>query len=147
MNVCGETGRFLQLGEGLPLVLVASQLVRIQPYRPIFHRLAENFQVTVLELPGCGGASRLSRGWSCDQYARWLAQFIQQAQLHRPVLIAHSTSSAAAMLAAAQNPQLLSGLILTGSIGIPRAFLPILLGRALDAFIEWRLSLLRWFDI
>jgi pimeloyl-ACP methyl ester carboxylesterase len=146
-TICGHRGRFLQLGQGPSVLLVASQLVRIQPYRPLFLRLAERFHVTVLELPGCGGASKLGDGWNCEDYAHWLRQFLEQERLHRPVVIAHSTSSGAAIRLAARNPHLLSGLILTGSIGIPRSFLSILLGRALDAFIEWRLSLSRWFDI
>src|SRR5438045_2896933 len=143
----GHTGRYLQLGQGPPVLLVASQLVRIQPYRPLFLRLAEHFEITVLELPGSGGASKLRRGWSCRQYAQWLAQFLEQEEIRRPILIAHSTSCGAAIELAAENPHLLSGLILTGSIGIPRNILAIILGRLLDAFIEWRLSLTRWFDI
>ena len=147
ITLSGRSGRIVEMGEGPSIVLLASQLVRLQPYRPLFLHLAEHFHVTALELPGCGGASRLDRGWSCGQYAQWLAEFLQQRQFHRPLLIAHSTSCGAAMVLAARHPDLLAGLILAGSIGVPRAFLPILLGRALDAFIEWRLSLSRWYDL
>src|SRR5215212_716196 len=89
-SIGGDVGRFVQLGDGQPLVLVASQPIRIQPYYPLLLRLAEHFQVTLLELPGCGGASKL-RGWSCERYANWLIPFLEEEQIERPLLVAHST--------------------------------------------------------
>src|SRR4051812_20438729 len=89
IKIAGYTGRYMQLGHGQPLLLLASQLVRIQPYRPLFLRLAELFRVTVLELPGSGGASRLHHGWNCEDYAIWLEQFLEQ-EGQSPLLVAHS---------------------------------------------------------
>jgi len=145
-SIGGNVGRFIQRGDGSPLVLVASQLVRIQPYYPVLLRLADHFQVTLLELPGCGGGSKL-RGWSCEQYAIWLSRFLEEEQIERPLLVAHSTSCGAAIVLGAEGPNLISGMILTGSIGIPRPILAILLGRAIDGLLEWSLSLRRWIDI
>jgi pimeloyl-ACP methyl ester carboxylesterase len=147
VSISGYTGRFMQRGDGPAVLLIASQLVRINPYRPLFLRLSEHLRVTVLELPGCGGASTLRRGWSCEQYADWLEKFVEEEQIKQPLLIAHSTSCGAAMLVAAGKPDLVGGLILCGSIGIARPVLSVLLGRLLDGVIEWRLSLRRWFDV
>src|SRR3954463_13799980 len=106
IEIAGHTGRFLRLGHGDPLLLVASQLVRIQPYRPLFLRLAEHFSVTVLELPGSGGASKLRKGWNCQDYANWLEAFLER-EPAQPLLIAHSTSCGAAISLAAHHPHLL----------------------------------------
>jgi pimeloyl-ACP methyl ester carboxylesterase len=147
IQLLGHTGRFIDVGQGPPVVLVASQLVRIQSYGALVISLAPNFRVLVLEMPGCGGASKLKTPWGVEPYARWLAAFLEHQQLDRPLLIAHSTSGAAALILGALYPHLVSGLVLEGTIGIPRHILPILLGRALDGLIEISLSLRRWHDV
>jgi pimeloyl-ACP methyl ester carboxylesterase len=147
LTLSGNTGRFLEVGDGSPALVVASQLVRIQSYRALYTRLANHFRVTVLEMPGCGGASKLRKPWGVEPYTHWLAEFIQHQQLNRPLLIAHSTSGAAALMLSALSAHLVSALVLEGSIGIPRPILPILLGRALDGVIEISLSLRRWHDV
>src|SRR5688572_30655574 len=92
IELLGHTGRFIDVGQGPPVVLLASQLVRIQSYRALFTRLAPHFRVTVLEMPGCGGASTLPTPWGVEPYTRWLAAFLEHQQLDRPLLVAHSTS-------------------------------------------------------
>lgn len=118
-------------------------LVLDKSYEWLISVLATRFRVHVLQLPGSGHASRLPRAWSFDSYASWLTEFMPQLDAERPILVGHSNSGAAALLAAARRPDLFSRLILTDTVGLtPAPSLPrIIAGRAIDAALEWRLTL------
>ena len=68
---------------------------------------------------------------------------MEELGLDRPVLVGHSNSGAAALIAAAERPDLFSRLVLVDAVGFEPdpSLLRVLAGRALDAAIEWKLSL------
>src|SRR3954447_24248104 len=82
--VTGDAGR---AGRGT-IVLVASMLVRAKSYLTTMRGLApRGWRVIALEMPGCGQASRLRRAWRFEQYADWLAAFLDAAALDGPPIV------------------------------------------------------------
>ena len=80
--------------------------------------LSAHYRVTVPDFPGFGGSSPLTSAWSVGDYAAWTARFIGAANLTRPHIVAHSFGARVAIKLAADCPQLVSKLIITGGAGL-----------------------------
>ncbi len=80
--------------------------------------ISQFYKVTVPDFPGFGGSSPLDSAWSVGDYAEWTARFINAAKLSRPHIIAHSFGARVAIKLAAERPQLVSKLIITGGAGL-----------------------------
>ena len=113
----GLRARLHSAGEGPDLVLLPSMLVLDRSYQWLIPVLARRFRVHVIQLPGSGRASRLRRAWSFQRYGTWLTWFLEELGLDRPVLVGHSNSGAAALIAAAERPDLFSRLVLVDAAG------------------------------
>ncbi len=140
---------YLEAGEGPPLLLLASMLVRARTYGPLIERLAPHFRVLTVELSGSGRSSRLSRPWSLEEYAHWSDRFLDAVFVDRAVVIGHSNSGAVALLLGAQYPERVASLVLADAIGArrSRSLLRVLVARAVDAALEPRLSARGWPDV
>jgi pimeloyl-ACP methyl ester carboxylesterase len=148
ITVAGQRARIIEAGAGpAKLLLLASQLVLARSYRPTMQALAgRGFHVCAVEMPGCGGGAKLWRPWGKREYGRWVCALLDAMNPcsdGRPIVIGHSSSGAVAAVAAAACPHQFRALVLVDSIGALRVPLlpPVLLGRALDGLIEWKLSL------
>jgi pimeloyl-ACP methyl ester carboxylesterase len=65
-----------------------------------------------LDLPGFGATPAPEDGWSTSQYADWVRECI--ADLDHPILVGHSFGGRVAVHVAANEPNILGGLVLTG---------------------------------
>jgi pimeloyl-ACP methyl ester carboxylesterase len=127
-------------------VLLATTLVRSRPYAPVIRRLAERFHVYAVDMPGCGRGSRLSRTWGFEQYARWADRLLDRLGLEQVTLVGHSNSAGAALVVGAVCPGRVRRIVLADGVGADESpsYFRVLLGRALDAFLEPWLSLTGW---
>jgi pimeloyl-ACP methyl ester carboxylesterase len=146
LDVAGHRACVREAGSGPDVLLLPSMLVRIQSYGLLIELLARRFRVVAVEMPGCGRASRLERPWSFDDYARWLPAFLDRMGLERLPVIGHSNSGAVALLFAALHPKRVSHLVLADTVGadVSGSLWRVLVGRAVDALIEYSLSLRAW---
>jgi pimeloyl-ACP methyl ester carboxylesterase len=137
VEVDGYTAHCHVAGEGEDLVLLASPLVRARTYRPLLWRLARDFRVTVVELPGSGRASEVPRPWTVPEYAAWTAELLPRLAA-RPWLVGHSDSGAIALLVAAWCPARVRGLVLAGSVGArrKRSVPRVVTARLFDGLLE-----------
>src|SRR4051812_14953322 len=73
ITAAGMRARVIEAGDGpVGIVLLASQLVLAKSYRPTIDALLKrHLRVRVVEMPGCGGGSRLREPWTTREYARW----------------------------------------------------------------------------
>jgi pimeloyl-ACP methyl ester carboxylesterase len=100
------------------VLIVASMLVRAKSYLTTMRSLASRgWRVIVLEMPGCGQATKLRRAWSFERYGDWLAQFIVTMGLDRSVLVGHSNSGAVAIILGARHPEHLSRVVVVDTVG------------------------------
>jgi len=99
---------------------------------------SRGWRVIVVEMPGCGQAAKLSRAWSFEQYADWLAQFIATARLDCPILVGHSNSGAVAIIVGARHAEHVSRVVVVDTVGADesRSLLRVLVGRTIDAVLE-----------
>ena len=149
VSVEGLKAHYLEVGEGTPLLLVASQLVRARTYRPIIPLLSTHFRLLVVELPGCGRSERLGDRWSATRYADWLAAFMSKLAIDRAAVIGHSNSGAVALMLAASHPGRVERLVIVDSVGARKnhSVLIVCLARAADAVLELGLTLRGWPDV
>ena len=146
VEVNGYRGAVIETGEGPPLVLLATTLVRSRPYAPVIRRLAGRFRVYAVDMPGCGGSQRLAETWGFERYAAWAAGLLEQLGLERVTLVGHSNSAGAAMVLGALHPGRVARVVLADGVGADESpsYFRVLLGRWVDAMLELRLSLTGW---
>jgi pimeloyl-ACP methyl ester carboxylesterase len=143
IQIAGRRAFYREAGSGPPVVILASMLVLARSYLPTIASLSARYRVICLEPPGCGHASKLEQPWSFEEYADFLLSFIDALQLDRPHIIGHSNSGPVAILLAAEHPHRISSITLTDSIGADHTFslLRVMVGRAIDAILELKLTL------
>lgn len=142
--VNGVRGCYAVSGAGEPLVLLATTLVRARPYAPLVRRLAPRFRVHAIDLPGCGGAERLPRAWTFEQYADWTGGALAALGLEGVTLVGHSNSAGVALVAGATLPAgRVRRIVLADGVGADASpsYFRVILGRAVDALLEPGLSL------
>ena len=136
-------------GDAPILLIVPSMLVRGLAYAPTIARLAPQFRVVTVELPGTGRSAKLDRVQDLDWYARWLAAFCDALGLRTVIPIGHSNSGATVTLFARNYPDRVRALVLADSIGADRArSIPrVVFARGIDAALELRLTLGGWHHV
>ena len=135
-------------GDGFPLVLLPSMLVRAKTYHRLTDRLRKRFAVFVPEPPGSGAGAKLATPWSFQRYADWLIELLDALQLMRVTLVAHSNSGPPALLAAAAQPQRLSHLVVADVTGFaPASLWRLAAGRFLDGVLEAPFSMTALRDV
>ncbi len=73
----------------------------------------------LLDLPGFGDTPRPDDTWGSEEYADHCAGFLQQRALPPVIWVGHSFGGRVGMQMAVRHPQLLAGLVLVASAGIP----------------------------
>ncbi len=111
-----------QLGEGRPVLLLhgwgPSSVTLEKHLLPLGSRLKKNSAVTMLEFPGHGTSGLPEENYEVSDYALYTLSVMDQLGLEQPVIIAHSFGARVALWLAANEPNRVSALILTGAAGL-----------------------------
>jgi len=114
----GTPKRWLEQGEGLPVVLVHGLPTPPALWRHVAPRLSGT-RVLAFEMTGYGesipaGEGRdLSVGAQADRLNAWL----EHLRIERAVLVGHDLGGGVVQIAAVRRPELCAGLLLTNAIG------------------------------
>ncbi|MVQ28636.1 MULTISPECIES: alpha/beta fold hydrolase [Ramlibacter] len=115
LYVHGTRLHYRLVGEGPPVLLVHGNLVHGADFEAsgLLARLAERYQVLVIDRPGFGHSDR-PRGyaWTPARQARLLHQAAAALGVHRPVVVGHSLGAQVALAMALQEPADVAGLVL-----------------------------------
>ena len=78
-----------------------------------------------------------------------MAGFTDALSLERPTVVGHSNSGGAALVAAARYPAAVGRLVLADTVGgdVSPSLLRVLIGRAIDACLEPRLTVFGWHHV
>ena len=114
----GVTARYLCLGSGPPILVIASPLVGARRYLPMMQALAPSFTVVCVELPGSGGSGKLEEAWTVAQYAEWTIELCRRMPLAAPLLIGHAASARVALEVSRLVPSEVAGAILVEREGL-----------------------------
>jgi pimeloyl-ACP methyl ester carboxylesterase len=136
-------GGYFDEGAGPTLVLLVTPFVTGAMYWPARVALARRFRVITVELPGTAGHEVGGRAWLMEEYAAWVAGFLERMGLADVTLVGHSNSGAIAMLTGIRAPGRLRGVVLANTIGADgsRSFADVLAGLAVCAPLEMRYAL------
>lgn len=108
-----------QHGEGTPGVLLLHGWgCSTELWKPVTERLSKRTCVTVLDFPGHGKSGRPPVPWGTEAYCEMVAQLIQTLGIEGCDIIGHSHGGRVTLLLAAEHPELVGRLVLTGSAGL-----------------------------
>jgi len=117
----------VKLGSGGPTVVMLHGWGRsLGALRPLGELLASSCRVVLLDLPGFGasplpfGASNEGGGWTTEQYADRVKEWLDQAGISRCILVGHSFGGRISVRLASRFPKLATGVVLIGSHGLRR---------------------------
>lgn len=110
-------GRARQPGD-LPIVVLHGWGAHLAAIEPIVAPLAEETEVLALDLPGFGDSGDPPAAWDSEDYARFVAAWLEDAGVRRCHLIGHSFGGRAAICLAAGRPELVERLVLCDAAGL-----------------------------
>lgn len=115
-DIAGEPVRWLEHGEGPPVVLVHGIPTTPRLWRHVVPRVRG--RCLALEMRGYGGSipdGRTGDLGLAAQAAR-LLRWLDELDVRRPVLVGHDLGGGVAQIAAAQAPERFAGLVLTNAV-------------------------------
>jgi pimeloyl-ACP methyl ester carboxylesterase len=103
----------------------------VSAFAPIWSSLERHARLFAVDLPGFGASERRDDLLSPRAMGRFLNRLIAEAELGRPHIVAPDVGTSAALFAAAEGPERISGLI----VGTGGAAVPIQLGEPLASWV------------
>ena len=120
ISIMGRSCRYEQEGQGRDVLLLHGWGGGVDSWIPIYNHLKTECRVTAIDFPGHGGSGQPDEsGWSVDEYTAFTAEFIEKIGITGCDIIAHSFGGRVAIKLAAEHPQLVGRLLLTGAAGLP----------------------------
>lgn len=89
-------------------------------FAPIARELAKSMRVTALDFPAHGQSGRPPQPWGVPEFAAMTAELIETLALAPVDIVAHSFGARIAIYLAANRPELVKRLVLTGAAGIKK---------------------------
>jgi pimeloyl-ACP methyl ester carboxylesterase len=108
-----------QAGEGEDILLLHGWGCEIALMKPIFDALSKRCRVTALDFPGHGqSAFPPESGYSLSDYAAFTLELIKRLGIAPCGIVAHSFGGRVALKIAAERPETLKKLLITGGAGL-----------------------------
>ena len=85
---------------------------------PLAKLLQADCRVTALEFPAHGASGKPVQTWGVPEFAAWTKAMIEALRLSPQTVVAHSFGGRVAIFLAAQYPQLVTRMVLTGAAGL-----------------------------
>jgi pimeloyl-ACP methyl ester carboxylesterase len=142
INIDGNDIHYVESGEG-PAILMLHGLGGHLHHmrRPLMEKFGEGYRVIALDRPGSGYSTRARGDGRLSQQADFIARFIEEMKLDRPLIVGHSLGGAVALATALRHPDKVSGLALLSPLThayneVPPEFAPLYIpNRALRRLI------------
>ena len=100
-------------GNGRPPVVIVTGVTDMGiGYARVARALEADYDVILFDKRGHGRSEKVQTGYTFEDHAADLAALIEVLDLERPRVIAHSGGAAAAVIVAADHPELMAGLVL-----------------------------------
>ena len=107
----------IQCGRGKDLLMLHGYLSSKESFYPQIEYFSQFYRVTAPDFPGFGQGEALQSAYSVGDYADWTEQFIKEAGLVEPYVIAHSFGGRVAVKCLSRG-NLFSKAVLCGCAGI-----------------------------
>lgn len=116
LSLRGVALNYREAGAGKPVLLLHGWGADSSGFKSLEARLAPNFRVVSLDLPGFGGSAAPSDAWSLRDYVELTKEFMAALGLAEPAILGHSFGGRIAICLGAEG--LASKLILANSAGV-----------------------------
>lgn len=110
--------RHLTEGQGPPVVVLHGWGASIETVASIVSGLAPVATVHALDLPGFGQSDPPPTPWGVEDYAAFVARFLQKLRIEQASFVGHSNGGRVIISLAASQPQLVGRIVLVDSAGI-----------------------------
>ena len=108
-----------QYGESGPqLLLLHGWGCAIGHFRPIIDDLKDSYRLTAVDFPAHGESSAPPEPWDVHDFTELIAELIGKLRISPVHIVAHSFGARVAICLAAEHPDLVNRMILTGAAGI-----------------------------
>ena len=107
----------IQCGRGKDLVFLHGYLASKESFYPQIEYFSQFYRVTALDFPGFGQAEQLTSAYSVGDYADWTENFLKEAGIIKPYVIAHSFGGRVAIKCLSRS-DLFERAVLCGCAGI-----------------------------
>ena len=105
-------------GNGKDMVLLHGWGQNKEMMDLIFDHFKDRFRVWSLDFPGFGQSDDPEEAWGVPDYEDFFAEFVEKNHIVKPVIIAHSFGCRVAIRYAADHPDNVNKMCLTGAAGI-----------------------------
>ena len=109
---------YVEEGTGKDVVLLHGWGQNKEMMGKIMEHLKEDFHVVALDFPGFGESDNPPVAWGVEDYEDLLHKFNQELNITKPILIGHSFGCRVAIRYAADYPDDINKMVLTGAAGI-----------------------------
>ena len=109
-----------QSGAGKNVLLLHGWGCSTRHFAQIFQDLAKDYRVTVIDFPAHGQSGRPPEPWGVPEFASCTKDLMEQLGIVPCDIIAHSFGGRVALWLAANEPQLVNRLVLTGCAGLKK---------------------------
>lgn len=117
-TIHGVHTAYVQEGNGNDVILLHGWGQNKEMMGLIQEHLKDRFHVWALDFPGFGESDDPPEAWGVPDYEDFLSDFIVQNDIHNPILIGHSFGCRVAIRYAADHPDNVRKMCLTGAAGI-----------------------------
>jgi pimeloyl-ACP methyl ester carboxylesterase len=111
----GRRVRYLDMGDGAPLLLVHGLGASWRTWAENVGDLATDHRVIAVDLPGFGRSQTLSAPAEITHYGEVLAQLLDRMAVQRAIVVGHSLGGVVVQSLAIGHPERLDGLVLVSS--------------------------------
>jgi pimeloyl-ACP methyl ester carboxylesterase len=118
IDVGGQKCRFVDRGEGDPVVVLHGWGGRIESMQPVVDCLSSDFRTIAFDLPGFGQSPLPEGVWGTPDYAEYIADVVRELGVARAHFVGHSFGAKTAFYIAALHSSLVDKLVLVGSPGL-----------------------------
>lgn len=106
-------------GEGKVVLLIHGWGDNLRTFQGLTEELSKNYKIITLDLPGFGATSVPGSAWGLDEYAKFIALFMQKLDVAKPLaILGHSNGGAIAIRGLAKQILEADKLILLAAAGI-----------------------------
>ena len=109
---------YREAGSGPPVILIHGFPMNLHVWDSMAEKLSDEFRVITPDLPGFGKSTGLSEGFTLEDVATRLLDFINEKEYVNPVVIGHSLGGYVTLAMAEQQPGALAGFCLFHSTAL-----------------------------
>ncbi len=94
---------YIQYGKGKDIVLLHGWGQNISMMKPLGDLFANNYRITIIDLPGFGESDKLKEAWGVSEYTELFAKLLIKLKIDNPIIMAHSFGGRITFKYAASN--------------------------------------------